>query len=211
MTYKVTQSNQSYSARFNSSPRIKVQAINGGETRLEFLDDVERDSVKQDGYIIQYNSSSGKFIGTSYVLSKDSQWVTTAVGINTISNVGIGTTIPTSKLTVSGDVLVSGIITSRDYNSTSDLRLKTNIKAIEDPISKVLTINGVLFDWKDTGKTSGGVIAQEVEVTLPELIESGEIKRLNYNGLIGLLVEVVKEQQKTIEGLEKRMISLENK
>jgi hypothetical protein len=39
----------------------------GGETRLEFLDDVNRDSVKQDGYILQYSSTEGKFIGTSYV------------------------------------------------------------------------------------------------------------------------------------------------
>jgi DNA repair exonuclease SbcCD ATPase subunit len=39
----------------------------GGETRFEFLDDIDRNSVKQDGYVIQYNSSIGKFIGTSYV------------------------------------------------------------------------------------------------------------------------------------------------
>jgi hypothetical protein len=39
----------------------------GGETRFEFLDDIDRDSVKQDGYVIQYNASVGKFIGTSYV------------------------------------------------------------------------------------------------------------------------------------------------
>ena len=41
----------------------------GGETRLEFLDDVDRNSAKQDGYVLQYNSSTGKFIGTSYVAS----------------------------------------------------------------------------------------------------------------------------------------------
>jgi hypothetical protein len=39
----------------------------GGETRLEFLDDVDRDTAKQDGYVLQYNSNVGKFIGTSYV------------------------------------------------------------------------------------------------------------------------------------------------
>lgn len=39
----------------------------GGETRLEFLDDVDRNSAKQDGYVLQYSSNVGKFIGTSYV------------------------------------------------------------------------------------------------------------------------------------------------
>ena len=75
----------------------------GGETRLEFLDDVNRDSVKQDGYVLQYSSTEGKFIGTSYVPGdggNSSQWTTTSVGIHTLSNVGIGTTNPQATLNV---------------------------------------------------------------------------------------------------------------
>ncbi len=98
----------------------------GGETRFEFLDDVDRDSVKQDGYIIQYSSSSGKFIGTSYVPGgggggggSSSQWVTTSAGIHTLSNVGIGTTNPTSALDVVGGAKVSGVVTASSFSGNA--------------------------------------------------------------------------------------------
>ena len=117
-------------------------------------------------------------------------------------NLGVGTTNPTSKLTVQGDVLVSGVITSTDYNSASDINLKENIQPIENPIDKVLQINGVSFDWKEDGRSSMGVIAQEVERVLPELVSGVDSKTVNYNGLIGLLIEVVKELNNEIIDLK---------
>jgi hypothetical protein len=120
-------------------------------------------------------------------------------------NLGVGTTNPTSKLTVQGDVLVSGVITSTDYNSASDINLKENIQPIENPIDKVLNITGVSFDWKEDGRSSMGVIAQEVERVLPELVSGSDTKTVNYNGLIGLLIEVVKDQQKEINMLKESM------
>jgi hypothetical protein len=120
-------------------------------------------------------------------------------------NLGIGTTNPTSKLTVQGDVLVSGVITSTDYNSASDINLKENIQPIENPIDKVLNITGVSFDWKEDGRSSMGVIAQEVERVLPELVSGSDSKTVNYNGLIGLLIEVVKEQQREINTLKEKI------
>jgi hypothetical protein len=120
-------------------------------------------------------------------------------------NLGIGTTNPTSKLTVQGDVLVSGVITSTDYNCSSDINLKENIQPIENPIDKVLNITGVSFDWKEDGRSSMGVIAQEVERVLPELVSGSDTKTVNYNGLIGLLIEVVKEQQREINTLKEKI------
>ena len=90
---------------------------------------------------------------------------------------------------------VSGIATAQDFNSASDENLKTNIRTIEDPLAKVVQIRGVNFDWKETQRPSLGVIAQEVEKVLPELVTDNGTKTVNYNGLIGLLIETVKEQQ----------------
>jgi hypothetical protein len=96
-----------------------------------------------------------------------------------------------------------GIITATDFNSASDINLKENIRPIEDPLNKVLQLNGVEFDWKETQQPSVGVIAQELEKVFPELVKTGENKSVNYNGLIGVLIEAVKEQQKQIEELKK--------
>ena len=87
----------------------------------------------------------------------------------------------------------------------SDLNLKENIEIIDSPIDIVMKIEGVNFNWKNTGKLSMGVIAQQLEQTLPQLVSVDDIKTVNYNGLIGLLIEVVKEQQQRINTLEEKL------
>ena len=129
----------------------------------------------------------------------------TALVYNSSTNcLGIGTLTPTSKLDIIGDIRVSGIVTAGDFNSTSDRKLKTNIKTIENPIEKVLQISGVSFNWKESGKATMGVIAQEVELVLPELVSDTDPKTVNYNGLIGLLIECVKDQQRQIDELKNK-------
>ena len=120
-------------------------------------------------------------------------------------NFGIGTINPTSKLHVQGDAYITGVTTSTDFNSTSDINLKTNIQQIDDSLAKVIQIRGVTFNWKDTNRGSAGVIAQEVEKVLPELVNGEEIKTVNYNGVIGALVEAVKELKVENDVLRERL------
>ena len=58
------------------------------------------------------------------------------------------------------------------------------------------------FNWKENDRKSYGVIAQELEEFLPDLVSDGEIKTVNYNGIIGVLIEAVKELKKEIEYLK---------
>ena len=105
----------------------------------------------------------------------------------------------------------NGEITAIDFNATSDINLKTNIKPIDDPLTKVMQLNGVSFDWKETQQPSMGVIAQELEKVFPELVKQLDShKSVNYNGLIGVLIEAIKEQQKQIEELKPLNIKEKN-
>ena len=101
--------------------------------------------------------------------------------------------------------VLAGVITCTDLNSTSDVRLKTSIRQIDNPLEKVLSIRGVNFEWREGHRQSAGVIAQEVEKVLPELVDGDKTKTVNYNGLIGVLIEAIKEQQKQIEELKRKV------
>ena len=104
------------------------------------------------------------------------------------------------------------------YTSTtiSDANKKENVKTIDSPIDKIKQINGYTFDWKHNGKASAGVIAQEVEKILPEAVQKREVSitseepylTVEYNGIIALLIETVKEQQEMIEDLKAEINNL---
>jgi hypothetical protein len=99
----------------------------GGETRLEFLDDVDRNSAKTDGYVLSYQASTGKFIGTEVSSGSASQWVSTTAGIHTLSNVGIGTTNPTEALFVVGNAVFTGNISVAGTVTYDDV---TNVDSV---------------------------------------------------------------------------------
>ena len=115
------------------------------------------------------------------------------VGIHTLSRVGVGTDNPTVPLEVLGNIKSSATISAQDFNTTSDQSLKENVENIVGALDKLSQIRGVSFDWVGREESSMGVIAQDVESVFPEIVSSTEPKQVNYNGLIGVLIEAVKE------------------
>lgn len=107
-----------------------------------------------------------------------------------------------------GDMICEGNVVAYTTTTVSDERQKENIAPIEDPLEKIKQINGVTFDWKQTKEASAGVIAQEVEKILPQIVkekelrEQGKFKAVEYDGLVGLLIEAVKELTQRVEELE---------
>jgi len=96
----------------------------------------------------------------------------------------------------------------------SDIRIKENIVEVDDCISKVQAMRGVYYNRTDfnTEVTKVGVIAQEVEAVLPELILENEddgLKSVAYSELTAVLINAVKEQQVMIEDLKARIEQLE--
>ena len=151
------------------------------------------------------NSGTNLLVGTTTATGTASQRLQVNSGAYVSDNLGIGTTNPTSKLHVVGDTYISGILTATDINSASDIRLKTNIKPFENTLEKIVQINGVSFNWIDSNAKSGGIIAQDVEKVFPELVNDGDHKTVNYNGLIGVLIESIKELKQEVEDLKSRL------
>jgi hypothetical protein len=105
------------------------------------------------------------------------------------------------QLDMSGNMTVAGNVTAY-----SDIRVKENIRTIGDALNKVISIRGVYFtrnDQEDKIKVHTGVIAQEVETVLPEVVsEDNEGKKnVAYGNMVGLLIEAIKEQQLQITEL----------
>ena len=104
----------------------------------------------------------------------------------------------------------TGLLTSTDYNSSSDKRLKKNIKTVDNALDKVMALRGVSFDWKEGGAKAIGLIAQEAEKVIPEIVSKDDNGYLGikYNNLIGVLVEAIKDQQEQINILKKQIEKL---
>ena len=106
----------------------------------------------------------------------------------------------------------TGTLNSTSFNSLSDITLKTDINTISNGINIVNQLRGVKFKWKSTNKRSIGVIAQEIETVLPEIVSSNNgIKSVSYDSIVGILIEAIKEQQAIINDLKDRIEILENK
>ena len=111
-------------------------------------------------------------------------------------------------LTQGGDLTATGNVTAY-----SDARLKTNVNTINDALSIVGKLRGVSFDWKETGKPSIGVIAQEVEEVIPEVVltnvntdpatgETTEVKSVDYGKIVGVLINAINELKAEVDELK---------
>jgi hypothetical protein len=119
-------------------------------------------------------------------------------------NTGLHFNPSTNLLTTPGAITAAGNVTAY-----SDINLKKEIKPIKNALDKVLKINGVTFERSDldTQARFAGVIAQEVEQVLPEVVMENEngTKSVAYGNMVALLIEAVKEQQNEINILKEKI------
>ena len=113
-----------------------------------------------------------------------------------------------ANLTFDGTNLVCGGF----VESTSDEKLKTNIKTIENGLEKVLQLRGVEYDRIDIDSHQIGVIAQEVEQIVPEVVSTNSetgTKSVAYGNLVGVLIEAIKDLKVEISELKQKVDKLE--
>ena len=113
------------------------------------------------------------------------------------------------EFTNSGNLNVLGNVTA--YGSPSDINLKENIETISNAIEKVQKLDGVTFNYKKDGGRSTGLIAQQLQEVLPEVvytsegIDGEEHLAVRYGNTVGLLVEAIKELKQEINELKAQL------
>ena len=126
-----------------------------------------------------------------------------ALGANTIACGAI--TAPTTTNTINSLIINAGTCTGVDFIATSDQRIKTNITTISNALDIVKELRGVYFTRIGQTKQTVGVIAQEVETVLPEVVytDSEGLKSVSYGNMVSVLIEAVKVLLERVEKLER--------
>jgi hypothetical protein len=132
-------------------------------------------------------------------------WGNSNAGPNTLTaQIAISYAAPYASILVGSN----GYVTMQyGFSQFSDERIKINIKTIENALDKTLLLRGVEYnDFRiEPERKRIGLIAQEVELIVPEVVRTDDetgLKSIEYQNLVGLLVEAIKDQQKQINELK---------
>ena len=161
--------------------------------------------------MIRFNTTSNEFEGFNGTnwgeISRPDILDDTTTNSNHYLTLVTASSGETEALTVSSTKLYfnpsTGQLNATEFNSLSDETFKENIKPIHNALDLINRIDGISFSWKDNGKESMGVSAQQLQKVIPQIVSDSEVKTVNYNGLIAVLLEGIKELQNKIDSLEK--------
>ena len=155
---------------------------------------------------IGFMNSGGSYNALIYVSDAGSNQGNIVFSTGTVSGT-LSAHSPSMTLDDSANLNVVGDVVAF---YSSDKRLKDNIIRIENPLEKIKKIGGYEFDWNDKQKTYEGhdigVIAQEIQEVLPEVVTERDTGYLavKYEKLVPLLIESIKEQQKQIDEIKQK-------
>jgi hypothetical protein len=166
------------------------------------LADFYKDTTKVGS--IGANSSAAYFVGTQHGLIMHTGDVRpcTNTGANDDNSLDLGASFARFK-----DAHFSGTVNAANFNTTSDATLKTNVETLSGSLDAVTSLRGVSFDWLENGGSEIGVIAQEVEAVLPDVVSTNDegIKSVKYGNMVAVLIEAIKEQQAQIDELKAKL------
>jgi hypothetical protein len=151
-----------------------------------------------DNILLDANGGNVNFLdnGTTYGGMEN---VSGSLRINSGSSTAL--TFSGVNATFAGTLASGAITSSGDVTAFSDMRIKHDIETIEGALAKVSDMRGVYFK-RNNGEAGTGVIAQEVENILPEVVKDGEYKSVAYGNMVGILIEAIKELKAEVEKLK---------
>lgn len=197
-----------------------------GSTIENVADNLVAD-ISGTNFYCQYDGSTwrvfGIATGTQYFNGTLSTAALTVTGAMASNTAAITNGLTAKSITVTESVVANtasftkqisantGVFTSQvsaqDFNSTSDVALKQNISTIDNASSVINQLRGVSFEWVNNKEPGYGVVAQELESVVPNLVTTNNdgTKSVRYNGLIGFLLESNKQLLQRIETLEEKL------
>lgn len=108
------------------------------------------------------------------------------------------------EFVVANDAEFGGEVTAQTLTETSTIELKENVRRLESQMNKFTQLEPVSFDWKDSGETDIGLIAEEVQEIYPELV-SGDANGINYSKLTSVLISVVKSMNEELNEIKSKL------
>ena len=189
------------SAALTSALDLGANKLTGSAIELDCSGDITIDAGGADTIFKDDGTEFGRITNSSsdFVLK-------TAVGDKDFILKGVDDSSEITALTV--DMSAAGAATfNNDVTAFSDVILKDNIDTIDNALDRVKGMRGVFFDRKDNKQQrQTGVIAQEVEPFLPEVVretkDEKKIKSVAYGNMVGVLIEAIKELNAKIEELQ---------
>lgn len=144
------------------------------------------------------NVTVGKVTITDETASSNTYYPMLSVG----TSGGNAANISSTKLTFTPS---TGLLTSTDYNSSSDMTLKQDFTPIQNPLDIISQLTGFGFTWKESKEKAYGLSAQEVEKVIPEIVKDRPdgTKGINYMNLTAFLIEAIKDLKREITELKK--------
>lgn len=142
-----------------------------------------------------YSGSASLTTAAGLIASSSSEGISVGINVNETTDLPL-----TYNLEVSGSIRTSAAVFQ-----SSDARLKENVETVDQALHKIVSSRGVTFD-KD-GSRQVGVIAQEIQTTVPEVVseDNNGYLSVNYNGIVGVLIEAIKELKSEVEELKRKL------
>jgi len=180
-----------------------AQGGTGQTTRAAAINALLPSQTSNTNYFLRTDGSDLTWAQAAITITDDTTTNSTFYIPLTTASTGTITTanVSTTKLFFNPS---TGLLSSTDYNSTSDILLKENITSIENPLETISKLNGIKFNWKDSGSEAFGLSAQEVEKIIPEIVRTNPsgYKGINYLNIIAFLVEAIKDLKSQVQELK---------
>jgi len=190
----------------SASPTFAALTANGNITVTGTVDgrDVAADGSKLDGI-----ASGATNVTNNNQLTNGAGYTTNTgdiTGVTAGTNLNGGGSSGGVTLNLDSTITVT-TVNAGTVNTTSDERAKEDITPITGALDKVQQLGGYSFTLKATDEKSSGVIAQEVQKVMPELVQEGAegLLSVQYGNMVGLLIEAIKEQQAQIDELKQKL------